>query len=63
MQLILERLFKGLEARIIQHEYDHLDGIQFIDHLSEKHRKVIQKTLDRMQEGDFPKVEYETIKP
>lgn len=26
---------KGLEARVIQHEIDHLDGILFVDHLKD----------------------------
>jgi len=33
----------GLMARVIQHEYDHLDGVLFIDHLSEEEKgKVIR---------------------
>jgi peptide deformylase len=34
----------GLLARVIQHEYDHLDGVLFIDHVSEKKRdRLISK--------------------
>jgi len=34
----------GLLARVILHEYDHLEGVLFIDHLPEKKRdKVIEK--------------------
>src|SRR5690606_28864646 len=33
--------FDGLIARIIQHEYDHLEGILFIDRLSfEEHKRI-----------------------
>jgi peptide deformylase len=37
--------FKGLEARIIQHEIDHLDGVLWIDHLGEN-RKLIEEPLE-----------------
>ena len=32
---------KGLLARVIQHEYDHLDGMMFIDRLSEADREKV----------------------
>jgi len=35
---------KGLLARVIQHEYDHLEGVLFLDHVPEKKRgKLIEK--------------------
>lgn len=37
---------EGLLARVIQHEFDHLNGILFIDHLSELKRKRILKTWE-----------------
>jgi len=40
---------KGLLARVIQHEYDHLEGILFIDHLSEEYLKKISKELEEIQ--------------
>lgn len=33
---------EGLLARVIQHEYDHLEGTLFIDHLSERKRKKVE---------------------
>jgi len=41
-----KKKFVGWEARIFQHEYDHLDGKVFIDRLSEDIRKEAQPTLD-----------------
>ena len=41
-----KKKFVGWEARIFQHEYDHLDGTVFIDRLSEDIRKEAQPTLD-----------------
>ena len=39
-------------ARVLQHEYDHLDGILFTDHLSAFRRRLLRRTLRRMAEGD-----------
>jgi peptide deformylase len=38
----------GLEAVCLQHEYDHLDGILFIDHLSERDQKNALKAYERL---------------
>lgn len=40
---------KGLLARVIQHEYDHLEGVLFIDHLSEEYLKKISKELEEIK--------------
>lgn len=40
----------GLLARVIQHEYDHLEGILFIDRLSEEERgELIERFTQRQQ--------------
>ena len=39
----------GVLARVIQHEYDHLNGVLFIDHLEEKKRGRLLKVYDRKQ--------------
>ena len=41
-----KKKFKGWEARIFQHEYDHLDGMVFIDRLTEDGRREAQPALD-----------------
>lgn len=46
--LIEERL-DGLKARIFQHEYDHLEGILFIDRLSPLKRKLLSGKLNRIK--------------
>jgi peptide deformylase len=43
---------RGLLARALQHELDHLDGILFIDRLSAIRRKLLVSKLARMQFGD-----------
>ena len=37
----------GLLARVIQHEYDHLDGVLFWDHLSERKRGRLQRLYEK----------------
>lgn len=41
----------GWLARVIQHEYDHLDGILFLDHLSMFKRKLLGGKLKEIAEG------------
>ena len=36
-----KQIFEGIPARIIQHEYDHLNGKLFVDHLSVNEREKI----------------------
>lgn len=44
-------IHKGLAARIIQHEYDHIDGILFTDHLSGVKRQLLKKKLTNISKG------------
>jgi peptide deformylase len=39
-------------ARVIQHEYDHLDGILFVDHISAFRRRLLRRRLRDMARGD-----------
>lgn len=48
----MKKKFKGWEARIFQHEYDHLDGIVYVDRLSEEAKEEVQPRLDELVE-DF----------
>jgi len=43
--------FKGLNARVILHEYDHIDGKLFIDRISLIRRKLLKKKLDDISAG------------
>src|SRR6056297_2362232 len=40
-----EEEFQGFPGRIIQHEYDHLEGILFIDHLSPLRKRLLKSKL------------------
>lgn len=39
--------YKGIAARIIQHEIDHLDGILFVDHTYEQNDKLFRIEKDK----------------
>lgn len=39
--------FEGLPARIFQHEYDHMEGLNFSDHASELKMKMALKSLEK----------------
>ena len=44
-------VFDGLIARVIQHEYDHIEGILFTDHISSLKKQLIKKKLQNIMEG------------
>ncbi len=46
-----EERFEGMLARVIQHEYDHVDGVLFIDHLSSFKRRLLKRRLQDIREG------------
>ena len=48
-----EGAFSGLEARVIQHEYDHLEGVLFVEKLGPLKRKRIEKKLDKIKKGQI----------
>jgi peptide deformylase len=45
------RVFHGSTARMIQHEYDHIEGILYLDHLSPLTRKLMESKLKRIAKG------------
>ena len=42
---------KGYLARVIQHEFDHLDGVMFIDHLKPLRKQMIKNKLKSLLQG------------
>lgn len=51
------RTFNGITARVILHEYDHLEGKLFIDHIKPLKRKLLKGKLDDISRGKI-KVDY-----
>ena len=54
--------YDGYRARVIQHEYDHLDGILFTDKISPLRKRLIKGKLTAISKGKF-EAEYRTILP
>lgn len=52
--------FNGLTARIIQHEYDHIEGKLFIDYLKPLRKKLLQGKLSDITKGKI-KMDYKMI--
>ena len=46
-----EETFTGMAARIIQHEYDHIEGKLFVDKLSPLRKRLMQKKLNDISKG------------
>lgn len=43
--------FEGMKARIIQHEYDHIEGVLFTDHLTAFKKRIIKNKLVNISRG------------
>ncbi|WP_027376504.1 peptide deformylase [Kaistella palustris] len=44
--------FSDMRARVIQHEYDHIEGILFTDHLSSLKKKLVKGKLQKITHGE-----------
>lgn len=44
--------YDGFAARVIQHEYDHIDGVLFVDHLSTLKKQLVKRKLDKIAKGE-----------
>ena len=55
-----EDTFTGVTARVIFHEYDHIDGKLFIDHLKPLKRRMIKGKLEDISKGKVS-VDYKMI--
>ena len=44
---------EGFLARVMQHEFDHLDGIVYTDHLKGLRRQLMQNKLKALVKGQF----------
>jgi len=54
--------YNGYIARVIQHEYDHLDGILFTDRVSPLRKRLIRGKLNAISKGKF-EADYRTVLP
>jgi peptide deformylase len=51
------QVFTGLKARVIQHEYDHIEGVLFTDHLSPLKKRLLKGKLSNISKGKI-RVDY-----
>lgn len=49
--VVKTEVFEGLIARVIQHEYDHIEGILFTDKISTLKKTLIKKRLQNIMDG------------
>lgn len=57
-----EDTYDGMKARIIQHEYDHIEGILFTDYLSPLKKRMLKGKLQNITKGKT-KVDYRIAIP
>lgn len=57
-----KKTFNGITGRIILHEYDHIEGKLFIDHISPLKRKLLKRKLDDISKGNVS-VDYKMAFP
>lgn len=50
----------GFAARVVQHEYDHIEGRLFVDHLSGLRKQMIKKKLNNIVKGNV-RCGYKTV--
>jgi len=48
-----EEVFDEINARVIQHEYDHIDGILFVERVAPVRRQLLMRKLAKIQKGQY----------
>ena len=59
---IIEETFEGVMARIIQHEYDHIEGTIFVERVSPLRKILLKRKLNDISTGNID-VDYKMIFP
>jgi peptide deformylase len=57
-----DEIYDGYKARVILHEYDHLDGVMFTDRVSPLRKRLLKGKLTAISKGMF-EADYKTILP
>jgi peptide deformylase len=47
-----DEVYTGFTARVLQHEYDHLDGIMFVDYCSPLKKRLLKSKLSDISKGN-----------
>lgn len=48
-----DEVLEGYAARVVQHEYDHVEGILFTDHLGPLKKRMLKKKLTNISRGEI----------
>ncbi|MEP6596993.1 MAG: peptide deformylase [Ginsengibacter sp.] len=56
------KIFNGITARVVLHEYDHIEGKLFIDYLKPLKRKLLKRRLNDISKGNIS-VDYKMTFP
>ena len=59
---LMEHRFEGMKARIIQHEYDHIEGKMFVDYLTPLRKRLLKGKLADISKGNVD-TEYRIMAP
>ena len=59
---LLEEEYDGLKARVIQHEYDHIEGKMFVDYLTPLRKRLLKGKLADISKGKVD-TEYRIMAP
>ncbi len=57
-----DEIYNGVMGRIIQHEYDHLEGVLFVDRISSIRKMLLKRKLADISKGEID-VDYKMIFP
>jgi peptide deformylase len=57
-----DEVYDGISARVIQHEYDHIEGITLVDRISTLKRMLLKRKLDDISKGNVD-VHYKMLFP
>ncbi|MGB0389992.1 MAG: peptide deformylase [Salibacteraceae bacterium] len=50
---LVEETYDGLAARVIQHEYDHIEGVLFTDLINPVRKRLLQRKLNNIVKGNI----------
>ena len=50
---LVEEKLDGLGARVVQHEYDHIEGILFVDKINPLKKQLIKSRLNAITKGEI----------
>ena len=48
-----EETYTGMNARVIQHEYDHIEGILFTELLKPLKKRMVKRKMEKIKKGDI----------